>query len=82
MGRAKSFEERRIESLNIIRNLQTNGYTSKQDGIREFIEEVTDFMRHGIQKDLHIPIGNGKFIVGTLETHRPHESKIRITENP
>lgn len=82
MGRPKSFDERRVESLNIIRNLQTNGYTSKQEGIREFIEEVTDFMRYGISKELKIYIGNGKYIVGCLEPNRPNESKIRITENP
>lgn len=48
--------ERRNESLQIIYQLKQNNINSNLSGIRTLLEELSDYVKNGIEKDLTIPL--------------------------
>lgn len=48
--------ERRIESLQVIHQLKQNDIDSKLPGIRTLLEELSDYVTNGVEKNITIPL--------------------------
>ena len=48
--------ERRLESLQIIHQLQQNNIDSKLPGIRKLIDTLSEYVMNGEEKDITIPL--------------------------
>lgn len=70
-------EERQIESLNIIYNLKQNGYTGKEEPIRELLDKLTEYVQEDVDMNFFIPYEERNInIVGKLYRSRHMDNMI------
>jgi DNA-binding transcriptional MerR regulator len=73
----RTFEERQIESLNIIFNLKKNGYTSKETPIRELLDKLNDYVQNDIDLSFSIPfVERNITIIGKLYRSKQMENEV------
>ena len=73
----RTFEERQIESLNIIFNLKKNGYTSKETPIRELLDKLNDYVQNDIDLSFSIPfVEKNIIIIGKLYRSKQMENEV------
>lgn len=73
----RTFEERQIESLNIIFNLKKNGYTSKETPIRELLDKLNDYVQNDIDLSFSIPYPERNItIIGKLYRSKQMENEV------
>lgn len=73
----RTFEERQIESLNIIFNLKKNGYTSKEPPIRELLDKLNDYVQNDIDLSFSIPYAERNItIIGKLYRSKQMDNEI------
>jgi DNA-binding transcriptional MerR regulator len=73
----RTFEERQIESLNIIFNLKKNGYTSKETPIRELLDKLNEYVQNDIDLSFSIPfVEKNITIIGKLYRSKQMENEV------
>lgn len=69
--------ERRLETLQVIYQLQQNNIDSKFEAIQQLLSEMTDYVVNGNEKDFSIPFPEmNKIIKGQLYLHKSKECVI------